>query len=80
MKTNLLISAVLLLIPGTLKNVQQECRLYPERSSSDQKVETISESNFSSAREDSDEIIHYYELKIDHLFIYNNPVVNYTIS
>lgn len=80
MKIHLLIPAILLLFPGTLKYGQEECKLCDEGNFSNTIIETISKTEYSSAVKDPLESNHYYELTIDHLFVYSNPMVNYKIT
>lgn len=80
MKINLLLPAILLLFPGTLKYGPEECKIYAEGKSSNAIIETIPKTEYSSAGKDPLESNHYYELTIDHLFVYNNPMVNYKIA
>ena len=80
MKINLLIFAILLLFPGMLKNGQQEYNLYAEGNSLNAITETISDTDHSFASEDTVKSNHYYQLTIDHLFVYSNPMVNYKIT
>lgn len=67
MKIHLLLPFILFLFPGTLGNEQPENKIFTNENSPNSRI-SLQDNNMS------------YYLTIDHLFVYNNPTVNYTIS